>query len=144
MATSKKPVIKRSGTTTVSHPFQWIEDLFKDYKRRADWEHPFDYLCIVSGRVDSPGPRDPRWEYTLDFGMSKIEKVLAREPIGVGPHFFIFPDRWMQPGESVGFLSALIENPDAKKFQRVYVVTNQPYLFGDCMREQCLILTKEM
>lgn len=127
---------------TASNPFGWIEELFSNFKRPAGSAWPFDYLVVVSGRVDSPGPRDSRWEYILDAGRNLLEKVLARQPIGAGPHFFIFPDRWLQPGEAVEFVSALRANPDAKKFGRVYVVTNQPYLVGDCVKEQCLILRK--
>lgn len=135
---------KKTGLKIIaSNPFQWIVDLFKNYKRPCDCNSPFDYLCIVSGRVDSPSPRDSRWEYILDAGMPMLEKVLNLEPIGSGEKFFIFPDRWLQPGEAVGFLSALIKNPDAKKFGKVYVVTNQPYLVSDCRREQVLILTND-
>lgn len=131
------------NTISVSNPFKWIEDLFKHYKRPATYDEPYDFLCLVSGRVDSPGPRDQRWEFIRDTGMGLIEKVLARKPIGKGPHFFIFPDRWMVPGEAVEFASALSENPDAKKFERVYVVTHAPYIVSDCLREQVLILRKE-
>lgn len=123
-------------------PTQWIEDMFKDYKRPAN-SGPFDYLVAVCGRVDSPGPRDERWEYILDLGMPLLEKVLRFEPIGAGPHFFIFPDRWLVPGEAVEFASALRKNPDAAKFGRVYIVTHQPYLVGDCLKEQCRIVYKD-
>lgn len=131
------------SSVKAGHLFQDIDDLFKDYKRPArHLAEPFDYLCVVAGRVDSPGPRDPMWEHRLDFGMPKIAKVLKKEPIGAGPHYFIFPDRWLQPGEAVEFESLLAANPDAKKFGRIYIVTNQPYLVSSCMAEQCRILRK--
>lgn len=133
---------KKIVKITALDPFRWIEELFKDFQPLSDYGYPFDYFCVVSGRSDSPSPRDSRWEYILDFGSQLIEKVLLREPIGGGTKFFIFPDRWLQPAEAAGFLSALKENPDAKKFGKVYVVTNQPYLVSDCRREQVRILTK--
>lgn len=134
---------KQEGKIRIENPVAWIENLFKDYKRPARYSWPFDFLVLVSGRIDSPGPRDAKWEYILDLGMPKIEKVLAKEPIGAGPHFFIFPDRWLTPAEAIGFGSALKNNPDAAKFGKVYVVTHQPYIVGDCHREQVLILRKE-
>jgi hypothetical protein len=134
---------KQVDRIRVVNPVAWIEDLFKNFKRPAHYDWPFDFLVLVSGRIDSPGPRDEKWEYILDLGMPKIEKVLARKPIGAGPHFFIFPDRWLTPPEAVQFGHALKHNPDAAKFGRVYVVTHQPYIVGDCHREQVLILRKE-
>lgn len=128
---------------TVGRPFQWLEDMFKNYRRPADDKRKFDFLCVVAGRINSPGPRDKRWEYILDFGSALIPKVLKRQAIGPGPHVFIFPDRWMVPGESVEFGHALSENPDAHRFKQVYVVTHAPYIVGDCLREQVVILTKD-
>lgn len=147
-ATAEKPETKRrSPKITASDPLQWIDDMFKNYKRdpiagmySTAW--PFDFLVVVSGRADSPSPRHSRWEYILDHGMPKIEKVLNLEPIGPGPHYFIFPDRWLNPAEAQMFGSLLCKNPDAKKFGRVYVVTNQPYIVSDCRKEQVLILTE--
>lgn len=137
--------MKKSAKITAVNPFRWIEDMFKDYQRENHEYQcgPFDLLCVVAGRVDSPGPRDERWEYIIDCGSNLIEKVLKHQPIGAGPHFFIFPDRWMVPGEAQQFGHALTKNPDAKKFGRVYVVTHQPYIVGDCRREQVRILRKE-
>ncbi len=128
---------------TASNPFSFIEDYFKDYIKPANCYLPFDYLVAVAGRIDSPGPRDEQWELILDFGKPLLEKVLKGEGIGAGPHFFIFPDRWLVPAEAQLFFSQLCKNPDAKKFGRVYVVTHQPYLVGDCLKEQCRILYKK-
>lgn len=137
---------EKSGTTEsaagvrIADPLRDIEVMFKDYVRPAAQTYPFDYLVAVCGRVDSPGPRDQMWEHVLDFGMPLIAKVLNLEPIGAGPHFFIFPDRWMVPGEATEFEARLRKNPDATKFGRVYVVTHQPYLVSGCLKEQCRIV----
>jgi hypothetical protein len=131
-------------TIAARNIFQFVEDAFKDYERGKDGkDKPFDLLVCVAGRNNSPGPRDERWEFMLDWGKDKIEKVLKREGIGSGPHYFIFPDRWMVPGESMEFVPHLWKNPDAKKFDRVYIVTHQPYIVGNCFNWQCRILTKK-
>lgn len=130
-----------ASTTVGRHPLQMIEESFADYKRPAELKNkPFDLLVMVSGREDSPGPRDERWEFCLDVGRDKIEKVLECKPIGAGPHHFVFPDRWLQPGESMRFPDLLYKNPDAKKFGRVYMLVNQPYIVGNCRREQTRFL----
>jgi hypothetical protein len=131
---------KIMGKIIATNPFSQIDEMFKDYVRPAGYNQPFDYLVAVCGRVDSPGPRDKRWDYIRDAGMVLIEKVLKRQPIGAGPHYFVFPDRWLVPGEAMEFESALQENPDAKKFKRIYIVTHQPYLVSGCLREQCRIV----
>jgi hypothetical protein len=141
--TKGKQMITTQQPIKAVNPFQWIVEIFNDYTRSPKSDLPFDYLVAVCGRMDSPGPRDERFEYIRDVGMPNIEKVLRLQPIGAGPHFFIFPDRWMVPGEAMEFLSKLKRNPDAKKFKRVYVVTHQPYLVGDCRREQVRIVRKE-
>ena len=127
---------------SASNPFVDIEKMFDDYVRPDRHTLPFDLLVGVCGRLDSPGPRDSRWEYILDVGMPLIQKVLNREPIGKGPHFFIFPDRWMVPGEAQAFVSRLSENSDANTFVRVYIITHQPYIVGGCPRESVRIITK--
>ena len=53
----------------------------------------------------------------------------------------ITEDRWMQPAESAGFRDRLLKNPDAKKFKRVYVVVNQPYIVSGCKKEQIRTIT---
>lgn len=133
-----QPTKIRAGSPTA-----WIEALFADYVRPSACTYPFDLLVAVCGRVDSPGPRDDRYEFIRDMGMPKIEAVLSNERIGAGPHFFIFPDRWMVPGESMEFVSKLASNPDAKKFGRVYIVTHAPYIVGDCAKEQVRIVRVE-
>lgn len=136
-----KPAVPAT-TIVASNPYKEIEDCFADYVRPDEYKNkPFDFLVVVAGRADSPGPRDPRWEYILDAGRNKIEQVLNGEGIGPGPHYFIFPDRWLVPAEAQAFGSKLFANPDAKKFERVYIVTHQPYIVGDCRREQCRIMT---
>lgn len=134
---------RRSPKITAGTPFAWIEEMFKDYKRPEAAKWPFDFLVGVAGRIDSPGPRDERYEYILDAGMPLIEKVLICQPIGKGPHFFIFPDRWMVPAEAVEFGHRLACNPDAKSFGRVYVITHQPYIVQDCLKEQVRIMYKK-
>ena len=134
------PKTKSKPSVRASDPFAWIDAMFADYVRPPNHRLPFDYFVAVCGRTDSPGPRDTRWEYILDTGMPLIPKVLAHQPIGAGPHYFIFPDRWMVPDEAAGFLSDLAKNPDAKKFKTIYVVTHQPYLVGDCLKEQVRIV----
>jgi hypothetical protein len=133
---------KAKSKITAGSPFEWIERMFDDYVRPATSACPFDYLVAVCGRVDSPGPRDARFEFIRDAGMPLLEKVLACEPIGPGPHFFIFPDRWLVPGEAVCFGTGLRHNPDAAKFGRVYVVTHQPYIVADCLKEQVRIVRR--
>lgn len=132
---------KTEPKTTIRNPFGDIVDMFRDYVRPSDYKLPFDVLVAVCGTINSPGPRDPRWEFALDMGMPKIEKVLKHEPIGKGPHYFMFPDRWMVPIESARFVSALSKNPDAASFDRVYIVTHAPYIVGDCRREQVRLVT---
>lgn len=126
----------------VVKPLDWIVDMFRDYKRPKNSKDKYDLLVAVCGRLDSPGPRDSRWDYIRDMGMPLIEKVLNRKPIGAGPHFFIFPDRWMVPAEGQQFTLALDQNPDAKKFDKVYVVTNEPYIVSGCLKEQVRIVRK--
>lgn len=77
------------------------------------------------------------------MGMPKLDKVLKREPLGEGPHFFIFPDRWLVPAESAAFTDHLNHNPDVKKFGRVYCVVHQPYIVSDCRKEEVRIVRKE-
>lgn len=125
-----------------SNPFTFIGQFFADYTRRSDCTWPFDFLVGVAGRGDSPGPRDDMWEYTLDAGRNKLQRVLDHQSIGAGPHYFVFPDRWLVPGEAQGFVHSLCKNPDAAKFGRVYVITHQPYIVGDCMAENVRILRK--
>lgn len=119
-----------------------LTDPFKDYVPPTNGRGKYDLLVAVAGRLDSPGPRDSCWEYILDAGRDKLEKVLNREPIGAGPHFFVFPDRWLTPPEASAFTDHLNKNPDASKFGRVYVVTHQPYIVSGCRRQEVRILTK--
>ena len=133
---------ERTHKIQANHPFLWIEELFLDYRRPSDSTRVFDLLVAVAGRVDSPGPRDERWDLIRDAGSQNIENVIARKPIGKGPHFFIFPDRWLVPGEAQNFSVDLALNPDAAKFGRVYVVTHQPYIVSGCRKEQVRILRK--
>ena len=128
-------------TPKASNPFSAIDAWFKDYDSSTCIDNAFELLVAVCGRVESPGPRNDMWEYILDVGKEKIKAVLALEPIGAGTHYFIFPDRWMQPAESAGFRDRLLKNPDAKKFKRVYVVVNQPYIVSGCKKEQIRTIT---
>ncbi len=127
----------------VSNPYREIEKYFADFVRSPRDTWPCEICVAVCGRIDSPGPRDERWEFIRDAGMPLIDKVLKRQPIGAGPHFFIFPDRWLTPPESASFVHHIIHNPDVAKFGRVYFVVHQPYIVGDCLRENVRVITNE-
>ena len=142
--TKTKPA---KGRIVCGNPCQCIEDMFRDYvkppKDKYSDGRKFDLLVAVAGRLDSPGPRDPMWEFILEVGTGNLDKVLNREPIGPGPHFFVFPDRWLVPAEAQRFVDDLNHNPDADKFGRVYIVTHQPYIVGDCLKEEVRIIRKQ-
>lgn len=143
MPTPKSKSKTLGAPTIAASPFAQVDAMFGDYNRPADYHYPFDYLVAVAGRIDSPGPMDPMWEYILDAGRTKLKDVLAERPIGGGPHYFIFPDRWLVPAQAQAFFHHLLQNPDASKFDRVYVVTHQPYLVGDCRKEQVRVVRKK-
>lgn len=142
MPTPKSKSQTLAPPTIAASPFARVDAMFDDYARAPDYHYPFDYLVAVAGRIDSPGPMDPMWEFILDVGRTKLEDVLAERPIGAGPHYFIFPDRWLVPAQAQAFFHHLVQNPDASKFGRVYVVTHQPYVVGDCRKEQVRIVRK--
>lgn len=135
--------MKRKPATTVGGLFDPIDAFFKDVQTSPSERQPFLLLVAVAGRMDSPGPRDPMWEFLLDAGRDLIEPVLDRKPIGAGPHYFVFPDRWLTPPESADFTLALSQNPDAAKFGRVYCVVHQPYIVSGCRKENVRILTNK-
>lgn len=138
--------MKAQAKIFAANPLAWLakkfDEMAKTLAASGREKGKFAYVVMVAGRADSPGPRDPMWEMILDLGRTKIQDVLDRKPIGVGPHYFVFPDRWLTPPEAMSFRVHLEQNPDAYGFKIVGIVTHQPYLVGDCFKEQCCILTR--
>lgn len=137
-----KAKTKTTGKITAGSPTDILDIYWKDYQDPQD-NSSFPRLIVnvmVAGTCLPP--RHEMWDFIRDMGMPHIEKVLFGQPglVGVGDSmYFIFPDRWMIPAESMEFLHRLHEHPEikaCKKRTRVVVLTNQPYIVGSCMKEQ--------
>jgi hypothetical protein len=129
---------------TASSPGDWLWDLFKDYQEPEIIKQTFpsmQLLVVVAGTCYPP--RHEKWDYIKDWGHGDIEDVLThKKGLPKGDLMFVFPDNFMIPVESRLFVYRLARHPDIvnEPRRRVLIVTNQPYIVGDCRREQVRLL----
>lgn len=106
---------------------------------------PYHFFCVVDGHQ---GPLHPRYEYMHDMGMPHLKNILlGTGKLPSGDLMFIFPDRWLNPGQAQKFNSLLCKHPSIladKKPRKVLVVTHQPYIVSDCVREQVRVIKEPL
>lgn len=129
---------------TARPPGQELWDVFKDYVEPEHIREKWNFQLMVL--VDSfMGPLSPRYEYILDMGVPHIGAVYSNKPLPDGDLTFIFPDRWITPRFAILFNHALNKHPSIVKGPRrkVLIVCFQPYIVGDCMKEQVRIIRSD-
>lgn len=143
-AAAKKPELQKPRITA-RPPGQELWDVFKDYVEpehiKKDWK--FQLMVIVDSFM---GPLSPRYEFILDMGVSHLKAVYAQEPLPpANEYMFIFPDRWLTPRFAIMFNHLLNRNPTFQTGPRrkVLIVCFQPYIVGDCMKEQVRIIRSD-
>ncbi len=135
---------KSGPRITARPPGQDLWDVFKDYVEPAHIKDKWNFqlMCIVDSFM---GPLSPRYEFILDMGVGLIGAVYANKPLPDGDLTFIFPDRWITPRFAILFNHALNKHPSIVKGPRrkVLIVCFQPYIVGDCMKEQVRIIRSD-
>jgi hypothetical protein len=134
----------------VSKPGDWIGDLFPE----APTPRQMETWGNIWWRVVLPWipPRDSRFDFERDFGMTKIDDVLNKKPLKLdttvksGGHvLFVFPERWLSTQEEYTFTPDLKENPTIKnsKMTIIDIVTKSPLILGSFIKEDVRIIKSE-
>lgn len=134
----------------VSKPGDWISDLFEkgpNAEQLKEYRNIW-YRIVVSWIP----PRDPRWEYELNFGARDVEAVLngtqlsPKNRVEKGQHlYFVFPERHMSTQEEYIFLHKLENHPDVMNLGLTIVdmVTKSPLIIGRCLKWDIRIMRSE-
>jgi hypothetical protein len=148
MKTATKKPEQTAPRITCAPPGQALWDVFKDYVEPEHIKKQWNFQLMVI--VDSfLGPLSPRYEYILDMGVPHLKAVYAQQPLPAGDMTFIFPDRWITPRFAIMFNHVLNKNPSivaeakAGKRRKILIVCFQPYIVGDCMKEQVRIIRED-
>ncbi len=132
---------RSSPRITAGGILQEFWDIFPKTETEYCKSHWNFHLCVF---VDSwgTGPFHARYEFCRDFGVRWIPNVYSHQPLPDGDLMFVFPCRWLAPRYAMMFNHELNRHPSivSKPRRRVMIVTMQPYLVGDCMKEQVLIV----
>lgn len=118
------------------------EDMFEAFPKEEpeSSKKSFNYrLCVL---VDgNQGPRDARYDFIRDMGSGYLSNIFTGHSIPSGDLLIMFPDRWLTPIHSQQFCHQLNCHPDiladkeAGRRRTIMIVTHQPYIVGECMKE---------
>lgn len=138
-------------SVTVSRPGDWIGGLFPPSPTREQLEaHRNIWWRVCLMHIP---PRDPRFEFELEFGMQHIEAVLEHRPFNVGTTtdcgrgqhiLFVFPERWMTTQEEYVFVPMLQAHPQIveKQMTVVDLVTKSALIIGSFIRDDIRIVKR--
>jgi len=134
----------KGARITCGAPLQEFWDMFDKKEDPRSLELFKFHLCVV---VDADlGPLHPRYDLIQDMGSALIPLVFNKKPLPDGDLMFVFPDRWIGPIYARSFVYCLNRHPSiakAKTRRKILIVTTQPYIVGDCNRENIRIITHD-
>ena len=134
----------RCPRITASMPGQELWDIWKDYEEpdviRKQWN--FQLMVIVDSFL---GPLSKRYDHIRDLGFPMLASIFSKHPLPAGDLTFVFPDRWLTPRYAMLFNHSLNVHPSICNGPRrkVLVVCFQPYIVGDCRKEQVRIMSDD-
>jgi len=111
-----------------------IEEMLGDIQ--PDDRQPIFYRVAC---VKMAAPRHDRFEFYVGMGSAHIDRIFTGETFGSDVLSFIFPERFMSVHEQQAMISTLQKHPDAKKLERVDIVTSSPLIIGNFYRENIRI-----
>ncbi len=129
---------------TCGAPLQEFWDMFNGPEEpRSLKENKFRPCVVVDADL---GPLHPRYDSVQDMGATLIPLVYNKKPLPSGDLLFAFPDRWIGPIYARMFIYCLNRHPSivkSKTRRKILIVTTQPYIIGDCIRENVRIITHD-
>ena len=118
---------------------KYFDNLLGDIKPIED--DLFSFFVRV-GVIKYRPPRHPFFEFILNVGMSDVVNVLKQNSFsGKDILSFVFPERWMSVHERYRFMSDLCKHPEVSKIKQVDILTSDPVLVGNFLKEQIRIIT---
>lgn len=118
-----------------------FDNAFADHVPHQGLNPYKDFVVQLIVYKDIP-PRDPRFEFNREMGMSFLDGIMNLKSCGLGGNLlFMFPERWLSVHEQRAFMWALDKNPDKKKITRIRIGTSCPLIVGDFTREDVRIVS---